>query len=587
MEFDKIRFNNNPKNLEIQSDVFRNSHTPLQNLVNEKTSYVINNELNNIKTTNIDASNIFSEILNNITDDYDLNDVVGFEKYNNFFKNNYKKLSQEVNNQDNFISLFDLIPNLVPTYLKEFMNNHWSSRRLKLEFLKQSIATYEKYFKSDDSLITNKISYKSELLCSYNHLINCNKSKKIKSVNNLDICSKFIELLVYCLIDTNIKLKQDKNNTEQILISLSNLFNIWYLSYFIYNICLTSKINDFSANKNFKSFIDSFYDSLKKVKNLNDDSFNSILFKFIKIDISENNKQKHNSTQIIKIEKKYYLLILKQVLKICERDISKLIKSLKNKKYSNNLIVFKNIFPKKETNESKDVNLAIDFKLKQLEHSYYDIEKKVIIYKETNNFLTMYAQDKLEILMKYTLLIQEDIVKLYDYGFYKELNELKLIYHAVIKKINDLLKKNNKQLSVLKSNLKTKKYLYQIIFNYYGMIINNGIISFKPIFFNYNEFSKAIKTNHFKQISLSYIDVFGNDIVINSTKESIIFTFFQVPIKYFFSKNISGVNIIESDNTIKRQSHYVIDEVISSNIFKRNGKVKSIEVFWSKDKLIK
>jgi len=110
-----------------------------------------------------------------------------------------------------------------------------------------------------------------------------------------------------------------------------------------------------------------------------------------------------------------------------------------------------------------------------------------------------------------------------------------------------------------------------------GVFVKEGILSFNPNLLKRVEFLQ--EKNQF-----NYIDVHNAERKITINKDSLCFTYCQVPIIY----QVAGKNKLEihfADKTTRIFEDLHVDKVSSTNIFERTGKIKSIKVFITKERL--
>ena len=105
-----------------------------------------------------------------------------------------------------------------------------------------------------------------------------------------------------------------------------------------------------------------------------------------------------------------------------------------------------------------------------------------------------------------------------------------------------------------------------------GIMIHEGKISFQPKLFRHDEFIK-------EPTKFGFFDLKGKWKSIDLPEKSMAFTIAQVPIIYHLADNEKIVVCKVGDKT-KNITGLTIDENTSSNIFKRNGKIKQIDVFF-------
>ena len=100
-----------------------------------------------------------------------------------------------------------------------------------------------------------------------------------------------------------------------------------------------------------------------------------------------------------------------------------------------------------------------------------------------------------------------------------------------------------------------------------GVTVKDGRLSFKPLFLKGAEYLK-------KEESFVYFDIKGNKRVIHLPKGSLAFTYCQVPIVYVNGQD-ERIEVLIDGNSIELNEN-MLSKTISSEIFKRTGKVESI-----------
>ncbi|MFZ1080497.1 MAG: hypothetical protein WAO19_01070 [Candidatus Kryptoniota bacterium] len=104
-----------------------------------------------------------------------------------------------------------------------------------------------------------------------------------------------------------------------------------------------------------------------------------------------------------------------------------------------------------------------------------------------------------------------------------------------------------------------------------GVVIEDGEITFQPVLLRKHEFSK-------KPQPFSYYDVDGTKRISNLEKNSLGFTFCQVPIIYHFSPD-RKISITKTDGTREEIPKLYLNQQLSSSIFNRACEVIQIDVF--------
>ncbi|MBI5216571.1 MAG: hypothetical protein HY960_12540 [Ignavibacteriae bacterium] len=106
-----------------------------------------------------------------------------------------------------------------------------------------------------------------------------------------------------------------------------------------------------------------------------------------------------------------------------------------------------------------------------------------------------------------------------------------------------------------------------------GLFINDGKIIFHPELLDVDEFLKESKL-------FEYIDVAQEEKSIKINKGSLAFTFCQVPVVYHLSVN-PKLHITNRTGKVVKQKELSLDKKTSSSIFKRDGRVRRIDVYVS------
>ena len=104
-----------------------------------------------------------------------------------------------------------------------------------------------------------------------------------------------------------------------------------------------------------------------------------------------------------------------------------------------------------------------------------------------------------------------------------------------------------------------------------GVVVQNGMLYFKPSLLRKNEFLKAPKTFH-------YFDLSCSAKTIELQPKSICFTYCQVPIIYKISDQI-GIDVVYDDNSTTNFEAPQLDLKTSQQFFKRTGAIKNIVVY--------
>jgi uncharacterized protein YacL (UPF0231 family) len=103
-----------------------------------------------------------------------------------------------------------------------------------------------------------------------------------------------------------------------------------------------------------------------------------------------------------------------------------------------------------------------------------------------------------------------------------------------------------------------------------GVIINNGRIVINSSLLNFSEFTT-------KEESFKYYDLSGIEKELIVEKNSIAFTYCQVPFVYTLS-NQPGITLLFSDGTKKEIEGIELNEKLSDSIFSREGKIELVKV---------
>ncbi len=107
-----------------------------------------------------------------------------------------------------------------------------------------------------------------------------------------------------------------------------------------------------------------------------------------------------------------------------------------------------------------------------------------------------------------------------------------------------------------------------------GIKINSGKIKINPSLLKREEFTEKVG-------SFVYYDLSGNEQKIKCGKNSIAFTFCQVPFTYKLS-NTNKIIVYLNDDKQVSINGLEIEENLSQSIFNREGKIRQIEVFFRK-----
>ncbi len=107
-----------------------------------------------------------------------------------------------------------------------------------------------------------------------------------------------------------------------------------------------------------------------------------------------------------------------------------------------------------------------------------------------------------------------------------------------------------------------------------GVIVENGCMHFNPRLLRGEEFLQESK-------SFTYPDISGDQKTIAVEKESICYTYCQVPVIYKLSDR-SGIKVNFKSGSVSELDALVLDRETSDLIFQRTGDVESLEVNFEK-----
>jgi len=111
-----------------------------------------------------------------------------------------------------------------------------------------------------------------------------------------------------------------------------------------------------------------------------------------------------------------------------------------------------------------------------------------------------------------------------------------------------------------------------------GISIKNGSLDFHPLLLKKEEF---LNTSN----SFEFVDVQGHSQQLALPKQSLCFTYCQIPIIYQLSDK-NGIEVVYSNNSSKTFSTMQLDAATSKEIFERTGKINSIHLSIKNDFLI-
>ncbi|WP_420601582.1 hypothetical protein [Flagellimonas sp.] len=110
-----------------------------------------------------------------------------------------------------------------------------------------------------------------------------------------------------------------------------------------------------------------------------------------------------------------------------------------------------------------------------------------------------------------------------------------------------------------------------------GVFVKDGMLAFNPCLLRKNEFLANSKT-------FNYVDVNGKQRQLLLEKDSLCFTYCQVPIVYILAEN-DQIKVVAGDNSSTIFESLNLDKTISTQIFERSGEVTLIIVNLDKSKL--
>lgn len=111
-----------------------------------------------------------------------------------------------------------------------------------------------------------------------------------------------------------------------------------------------------------------------------------------------------------------------------------------------------------------------------------------------------------------------------------------------------------------------------------GIKVKNGKLSFAPFILRKSEFLE-------KDASLSYYDLDSQRKKLKVEAGGLAFTYCQTPIEYRIGEAEKLV-INYEDGSIQEQKHFSLSELDSKDVFKRNGKIKKLSLYFSEDRLL-
>jgi len=111
-----------------------------------------------------------------------------------------------------------------------------------------------------------------------------------------------------------------------------------------------------------------------------------------------------------------------------------------------------------------------------------------------------------------------------------------------------------------------------------GVFVSDGKLFFNPCMLRSTEFLK-------KSTAFNYVDLDGETKNMNLEKDSLGFTYCQVPIQYFLAQK-EHIEVLFKDGSQKDFDGLYLDEAISAMLFGRKGKIGTIKV-WIDEKRLK
>jgi hypothetical protein len=112
-----------------------------------------------------------------------------------------------------------------------------------------------------------------------------------------------------------------------------------------------------------------------------------------------------------------------------------------------------------------------------------------------------------------------------------------------------------------------------------GIKIKNGKLYFQPNILNRNEFLKESQ-------SVNFISMDDTVNTIGLEKDSLAFTFCQVPIIYSLSES-NKLKVVYKNGEIEESNSLELTEIQSKKVFQRSNEIQQIEIFITEDKLIR
>ena len=107
-----------------------------------------------------------------------------------------------------------------------------------------------------------------------------------------------------------------------------------------------------------------------------------------------------------------------------------------------------------------------------------------------------------------------------------------------------------------------------------GIVVENGILCFKPSLLRNQEFLKNSQ-------EFEYIDLNNHKQSLSLNAGSLAFTYCQVPVVYTLSDK-KGVQVTYSDGSEKKMEESCLDKATSQQLFQRTQEVKHLEVYINK-----
>ena len=110
-----------------------------------------------------------------------------------------------------------------------------------------------------------------------------------------------------------------------------------------------------------------------------------------------------------------------------------------------------------------------------------------------------------------------------------------------------------------------------------GVLVNGGRLQFHPCLLRIREFIN-------KKQTYKYVDVFQNHKTLELNKNSLAFTYCQVPVIYEIADQ-NGIVVFSNDKAVENIDKLVLDSDLSKKIFMRTGEITMLKVNIEKDLL--